>query len=69
MLDEVKFITEDQITKSTNITAIYNQYLIRNYLQKILRFPSSRAWIWVDLVSTNKGGGAQKFEIKLRTAN
>ncbi len=35
----------------------------------ILRLPSSVAGIWVDLVSTNKGGGAQRFEIKLRIAN
>ncbi len=35
---------EDNV-KHTNITTIYNQYLIRNYLQKIFKMPSSEAWV------------------------
>jgi hypothetical protein len=41
-----KFITEDSNGKHTNITTIYNQYLIRNYLQKILKMPSSESAVW-----------------------
>ncbi len=37
-----KFITDDTNVKLTNIAAIYNQYLIRNYLQKILKCQAAK---------------------------
>ncbi len=37
--------TEDSNGKHTNNTAIYKQYLSKNYLQKILKMPSSEAWL------------------------
>jgi hypothetical protein len=42
----LKFITKDSNGKHTNITTIYNQYLIKNYLQKILKMASSEASVW-----------------------
>jgi hypothetical protein len=47
---KIEFISEDTNEKYTNITTIYNQYLIRNYLQKILKchaakFPFVRSMV------------------------
>ncbi len=54
----MKFINEDYFTTRTNITTIYNQHLIRNYLQNILKMPSSKAWVW--------GGALQRSGFKRR---
>jgi hypothetical protein len=42
---ELKLITKDFNPKHTNITAIYNPYVIRNYLQKILQILSMEALV------------------------
>ncbi len=39
------------------------------FLQKILKLPSSKDWVWIDQEFTNKGGGAQSFERNVRIAN
>ncbi len=39
------FITEDANVKQTNVTSTYNQDLIKNHLQKILKMPRSEAWV------------------------
>ncbi len=41
-LSRIKYINEDQITKHINFTTINNQYLVRNYLQKILKCQAVR---------------------------
>jgi len=38
----IEFSTKDQITLQTNITTIYNQYLITNYFKKILKYQAAR---------------------------
>ena len=39
------FITEDTNVKQTKVTTTYNQDLIKNHLQKILKMPGSEAWV------------------------
>jgi hypothetical protein len=39
-------MTKDTKVEDTKITTICNQYFIRNYLQKILKMPSSEAWVY-----------------------
>jgi hypothetical protein len=37
---------EEFDVKYAKITTIYNQYLIRNYLQKVLKMARSKARVW-----------------------
>ncbi len=67
-MELIKIITEELNVKHTNITTIYNQYLPGNYLQKILKVPSSEAWVWEIKNLLNKGSGAQRYESKFRVA-
>ncbi len=59
-LNIFKYITEDFNVKHTNITTAYNQYLIINYLQKILKLPSIKAWVWEIKNLQIKGEGVRK---------
>jgi hypothetical protein len=38
----IRFTSEDQFTKQTNIKAIYNQCLIRNYYKRGLKCQAAR---------------------------
>jgi hypothetical protein len=49
------------ISKRTNITSIYKQYLSRNCSQNILKMQSSKAWVWQLEDLTIKGGGLQRY--------
>jgi hypothetical protein len=44
-LKEIELITQDTNVKHTNSTTIYNEYLKRNYLQKLLKHSKWKAWV------------------------
>ncbi len=61
------WIAKIQALLSSTDTTIYNQYLIRYYLQKIFKMTSSKAWVWQIKNLQNLGGGVQRSESKFRT--
>ncbi len=54
-LEYIKFITENT---NVNIKTSYNQYLIRNYLQKISKCKVVKLWFVGSMIYENEGGGA-----------
>jgi hypothetical protein len=40
----IEQVEQDANVKHANITTIYNQYLVRNYLKKDIKMPSGKAW-------------------------
>ncbi len=62
----IKFIIEEPNVKHANITTLYHQYLIRNHLQKILKFQATKLGIVRSNDFWNEGVGAQGSGIMSR---
>jgi hypothetical protein len=67
--EQIKFTTEDTNVKHRNILIIYDQYLIRNYLQKILKCKTVKLGLLDKRCIRIKGVERKSLEASSETAN